>query len=228
MGACKDMYTGNEWDIYLAEEYKKPYFRALEKYVTEAYRTKVVLPPKDRVFKAFKYTDFHKVKCVILGQDPYPNPGDACGLAFSVNPEVPIPRSLINIFKELTSDLHIPYPAHGNLTSWAEQGVLLLNSTLTVEAYNVNSHKHLGWDTFTDAAIKQLSDRRENIVFLLWGKYAQTKKHLIDTTKHLILETSHPSPHSASRGFNGSKHFSKTNLYLQVHGKEEIDWAIRQ
>lgn len=221
------MYTGNDWDLQLADEYAKPYFRQLENIVTEAYRVKDVLPARENVFKAFKYTDFNDVNCVILGQDPYPTPGHACGLAFSVNKEIPLPRSLSNIYEELVSDLGISYPEHGNLTSWAQQGVFLLNTVLTVEARKPNSHRNMGWETFTNEAIKKLSDNRENLVFLLWGKAAQSKKFLIDTEKHLVLETSHPSPHSVNLGFSGCKHFSQVNSYLQSIGKQPIDWSIQ-
>lgn len=220
------MYIGNDWGKYLKEEYNKPYFKYLMEKVELAYVTQTILPDRENVFKAFKYTDFNEVKCVILGQDPYPTIGVPCGLSFSVNLEANIPQSLKNIFKELTNDTGITYPAHGNLTAWAEQGVLMLNSTLTVEAGNSDSHRHIGWQTFTDVAIKELSDNREDIVFLLWGRYAQSKHYLIDNTKHLILQTSHPSPHSASLGFLGCNHFSKVNQYLVSVNKETIDWKI--
>lgn len=220
------MYTGNDWDLYLAEEYSKPYFRKIEAFVSEEYRTKLVSPAKENIFKAFKYTDFNDVKCVILAQDPYPQIGVACGLAFSANTDVRIPKSLINIFKELGSDLGIPYPPHGNLTSWAKQGVLLLNSTLTVVVGDSNSHKSIGWTQFTNEAIRQLSAKREGIVFLLWGNFAKDKKYLIDTSKHMVLETSHPSPHAVHKGFAGCKHFSQVNNYLESKGKEKIDWNI--
>lgn len=220
------MYTGNDWDLYLSEEYSKPYFRKIEAFVSEEYRTKLVSPAKENIFKAFKYTDFNDVKCVILAQDPYPQIGVACGLAFSANTDVRIPKSLINIFKELGLDLGIPYPPHGNLTSWAKQGVLLLNSTLTVVVGDSNSHKSIGWTQFTNEAIRQLSAKREGIVFLLWGNFAKDKKYLIDTSKHMVLETSHPSPHAVHKGFAGCKHFSQVNNYLESKGKEPINWSI--
>lgn len=221
------MYIGNKWDVQLRLEYASPYFKSLQAFIREEYESKVILPEAENIFKAFKYTDFEDVKCVILGQDPYTSIGTACGLSFSVNRNSRIPQSLNNIFKELERDLDIPYPPHGNLTSWAEEGVLLLNSILTVEAGKTNSHKDIGWQTFTDSAIRILSEKREGIVFLLWGKFAQSKFHLIDKSKHLVLETSHPSPHSAHLGFNGCSHFSKVNAYLKSIGKTPISWDVK-
>lgn len=221
------MYVGNKWDVQMRFEYASPYFKYLQAFLREEYKTKAILPESQNIYKAFKYTDFDDVKCVIIGQDPYTSIGTACGLSFSVNRDSRIPQSLNNIFKELTRDLDVPYPPHGNLTSWAEEGVLLLNSILTVQAGKTNSHKDIGWQTFTDAAIRNLSDRREGIAFLLWGKFAQSKFHLIDKSKHLVLETSHPSPHSVHLGFDGCSHFSKVNEYLESQGKTPISWVVK-
>jgi len=185
-----------------------------------------IYPPKEQIFRALKLTPFENIKVVILGQDPYHGEGQANGLAFSVNKGIKVPPSLRNIYKELESDLNIKSPLHGDLTSWAKQGVLLLNSVLTVEKDNPGSHKNIGWEEYTDSLIKEISDKKKNIVFILWGKYAESKKSLIDEKKHFIISSPHPSPFSARKGFFGSKPFSRTNSYLKIKGKKEIDWSI--
>lgn len=211
------------WKKYLNTEFAKPYFKELSKFLTENYKNKTIYPPKPQVFSAFK-TPLDDVKVVIIGQDPYHGPGQAHGLAFSVQPDVKTPPSLKNIFKEIHDDVGRPIPDNGNLQRWADQGVLLLNNTLTVEAHNAGSHRNKGWEEFTDTMIKMLSDERDNLVFILWGRDAREKKHLIDGKKHLILESPHPSPFSAHSGFFGSKPFSKTNVYLTMNGKKPIKW----
>ncbi len=192
----------------------------------EEKRKHQVFPPGSKIFAAFDQTPFDRVKVVLLGQDPYHGPGQAHGLCFSVNKGIRQPPSLVNIFKEIHADLGLPIPSHGNLESWARQGVLLLNATLTVRARQAGSHQNRGWETFTNAAIRALSDRREGLIFLLWGSYAQAKTDLIDSGKHHILKAPHPSPFSASRGFFGCRHFSKTNELLRQQGKEPIDWRL--
>ncbi len=214
------------WKVILADQFSDPYFAELKTFLITEKSKYIVYPPGNLIFNAFDKTPFEEVKVVIIGQDPYHGPGQAHGLCFSVPEGTPTPPSLVNILKEINSDLGIPVPGHGNLESWAEQGVLLLNATLTVRANTAGSHQGKGWERFTDAAIKALSDKRENLVFLLWGKYAQAKSGLIDTDKHLILKTVHPSPLSAYAGFMGCRHFSKTNEYLRSVGKKEIDWRI--
>ena len=204
-------------------EFEKPYFKTLSAFLSDAYATATIYPPKQQVFSAFT-TDLNDIKVVIIGQDPYHGPRQAHGLAFSVRPEVTTPPSLVNIFKEIHDDVGAPIPGDGNLKRWAEQGVLLLNNTLTVEAHKAGSHRGKGWEQFTDAMIRMLSDERESLVFLLWGRDAKSKKFLIDTGKHLVLEAAHPSPFSAHYGFFGCKHFSKTNDYLKSAGKTEITW----
>ena len=211
------------WKAFLGSEFEKPYFRELSKFLTEEYKTKTIFPPKNLVFNAFT-TDLEKVKVVILGQDPYHTPGAAHGLAFSVPPTEKIPPSLINIYKEIESDLNISKLRTGNLNAWKNQGVLLLNNVLTVEAHKAGSHRGHGWEIFTEAVIKYLNKNKENLVFILWGRDARSKKSLINSKKHLILESAHPSPLSAYNGFFGSKPFSKTNAYLRAHSLEEIDW----
>ncbi|MDR1032691.1 MAG: uracil-DNA glycosylase [Candidatus Nomurabacteria bacterium] len=211
------------WKKYLIAEFEKPYFKDLSAFLHEAYETAMIYPPKAQVFSAFT-TDLSEVKVVIIGQDPYHGPRQAHGLAFSVRPEVATPPSLVNIFKEINDDTGASIPNNGNLKRWAEQGVLLLNNTLTVEAHQAGSHRGKGWEQFTDAMIKMLSDEREGLVFLLWGRDAKSKRPLINTTRHLVLEAAHPSPFSAHYGFFGCKHFSKTNEYLREHGKPEINW----
>ena len=212
------------WKEQLSEEFNKKYFVELTDFVREEYKTKKTFPPSRLIFNAFDHTPFDKVKVVILGQDPYHNDGQAHGLSFSVNDGVRFPPSLINIFKEIDSDLGIPVPKSGNLTRWADQGVLLLNATLTVQAHIAGSHQKKGWETFTDTAIQKLAENRENIVFLLWGAYAQKKSAFIDPNKHLILKAVHPSPLSAHGGFFGCKHFSQANNYLISKGIEPIQW----
>ncbi len=215
------------WKEVLQEEFEKEYFQKIVSFIKEEKRKgKIIYPPGNLIFNAFWMTPFEEVKAVILGQDPYHGPGQAHGLCFSVPFGVPPPPSLKNIFKELHDDLGLPIPNHGNLEKWALEGVFLLNAILTVEKNKPASHKNIGWQFFTDAAIKKLSDLRENIVFILWGKFAQEKEILIDTSKHKVLKSSHPSPYSANRGFFGSKPFSKTNNYLKEHNIPEIDWNL--
>lgn len=218
-----DVRIEESWKEQLQEEFDKEYFIRLTDFVREEYSTKKIFPPAKLIFNAFDHTPFDKVKVVILGQDPYHNDGQAHGLSFSVNDGVRIPPSLVNIFKEINDDLGIPVPRSGNLTRWADQGVLLLNATLTVEAHKAGSHQNKGWEQFTDAAISRLNENRENIVFLLWGAYAQKKAAFIDTSKHLVLKAPHPSP-LARGGFAGSRHFSLTNEYLVSKGIEPINW----
>lgn len=212
------------WQQRLQPEFDKPYFEQLTSFVRHEYTTKTVYPPGSQIFAAFDACPFDKVKVVILGQDPYHEPNQAHGLCFSVNDHVPFPPSLQNIFKEIESDLGIPVPKSGNLTRWARQGVLLLNATLTVEAHRAASHQGKGWETFTDAVIHKLAEEREHLVFILWGAYAQRKGEFIDRSRHLVLQSPHPSPLSAHRGFFGNHHFSKTNQYLVEHGIEPIQW----
>ena len=217
---------GNLWDQYLEQEYKKEYFQKLMNFVKEEYKRKTIYPKQNVVFNAFRYTDYSNVKVVILGQDPYHGPNQAEGLSFSVKNEVLKPPSLQNIFKELESDLGIPFPEHNSLKPWAKQGVLLLNAVLTVEEHKPTSHKNQGWETFTDQVIKILNDRDTPTVFILWGAYARSKKAFITNKKHLVIESAHPSPFSARNGFFGSKPFSKTNEFLKKNNIKEIDWRI--
>ncbi|GAB6011387.1 uracil-DNA glycosylase [Viscerimonas tarda] len=219
-----DVRIEETWKKQLSEEFEKDYFINLTNFVRDEYRTKAVFPPAKLIFNAFDHTPFDKVKVVILGQDPYHNVGQAHGLSFSVNDGIQFPPSLINIFKEINTDLGIPIPASGNLTRWANQGVLLLNATLTVQAHLAASHQNKGWETFTDTAIRQLAENREHIVFMLWGSYAQKKSAFIDPSKHLVLQSPHPSPLSAHRGFFGNKHFSMANNYLVSKGIEAVNW----
>lgn len=214
----------NDWLTALGGEFHKPYYRQLFEFVKNEYNTTVVFPPADDIFNAFHLTPLSKVKVVILGQDPYHNVGQAHGLCFSVKPDVEIPPSLVNIYQELHDDLGCYIPNNGYLVKWAEQGVLMLNTVLTVRAHMANSHHGKGWEEFTDAAIRVLAEERENLVFILWGSYAQKKGAFIDRNKHLVLSSAHPSPLSAYNGFFGNKHFSKTNEYLKAHGKTEINW----
>ncbi len=213
------------WAAFLASEFEKPYFQQLTDRVRQAYLEQTVYPLPAHVFRAFDLCPVDRVKVVILGQDPYHGKGQAHGLSFSVEKGTRIPPSLQNIMKELKSDLGIDSPPHGDLSEWAEQGVLLLNATLTVEAGKPGSHQGKGWEEFTDAVIRTLADTHEHLVFILWGKYAQQKEVLIDTAKHLVLKSAHPSPYSASAGFFGSKPFSKTNAYLEEQGIEPIRWG---
>lgn len=212
------------WQQRLQPEFDKPYFENLTAFVRNEYATKTVYPPGSQIFAAFDACPFDRVKVVILGQDPYHEPNQAHGLCFSVNDHVPFPPSLQNIFKEIESDLGIPVPQSGNLTRWARQGVLLLNATLTVEAHRAASHQGKGWETFTDAVIHKLAEEREHLVFILWGAYAQRKGEFIDRSRHLVLQSPHPSPLSAHRGFFGNHHFSQANQYLVAHGIEPIQW----
>lgn len=213
------------WKRALEAEFGKDYFRELTEFVKAEYKSGTVFPPPKSVFRAFDLTPFDAVKVVILGQDPYHGPGQANGLCFAVNDGVALPPSLQNIFKEIESDLRMPLVHRGgDLERWAQQGVLLLNATLTVRARTAGSHQNKGWEAFTDAAIKALSDRREGLVFILWGNYARQKGAHIDRAKHCVIESPHPSPFSASSGFFGSKPFSKANAYLEAKGKDPIDW----
>ena len=213
------------WNQHLGAEFDKPYFVNLTKAVREEYRRGACYPPGKLVFNAFNLCPFDEVKVVIIGQDPYHEPGQAMGLSFSVPEGVPMPPSLINIFKEIEADLGKPMPPNGDLTRWAQQGVLLLNATLTVRAHEANSHQQLGWTTFTDAAIKALNDHKNGLVFMLWGGFARGKKYLIDRNRHLVLESVHPSPLSANRGgWFGNHQFSQCNAYLRERGEQEIAW----
>ena len=217
---------GNEWDNVLKDEFEKDYFIKIKKFIDSEYETKTVYPPYDDIFNAFKLTPLNDVKVVILGQDPYHEAGQAHGLAFSTPEGRPIPRSLKNIFKEINAEYDYPIPESGCLESWAKQGVFLLNTVLTVEDGNANSHSKCGWQTFTDNVIKILNQQSQPIVFMLWGKQAEKKKELITNTNHLVLITSHPSPFSARRGFFGSDHFRLANEFLNKNNKEEIDWRL--
>jgi len=208
----------------LQSEFDAPYFAQLADFVRHEYATTRVYPPGSQMFAAFDACPFDKVKVVILGQDPYHEPGQAHGLCFSVNDGVPFPPSLQNIFKEIHDDIGTPVPMSGDLTRWANQGVLLLNATLTVRAHQAGSHQNKGWEQFTDAVIHRLAQERENLVFILWGSYAQRKGEFIDRSRHLVLQSPHPSPLSAHRGFFGNRHFSRTNEYLTAHGIEPILW----
>lgn len=217
---------GNNWDIKLKDEFKKEYFTNLMNFIKNEYKTKTIYPKQNEVFNAFRYTDFNNVKVVIIGQDPYHGPNQAEGLSFSVSNEVLKPPSLQNIFKELESDLGIPFPKHNSLKPWAKQGVLLLNAVLTVEEHKPTSHKDKGWETFTDDVIKIINKKQQPVVFILWGAFARSKKNLITNPKHLIIESAHPSPFSARNGFFGSKPFSRTNEFLRKNNLKEIDWHI--
>jgi uracil-DNA glycosylase len=214
------------WKRVLASEFEQPYFQAVTTFVRkELADGKTLYPPGPLIFNAFSQTPFDKVKVVILGQDPYHNAGQAMGLSFSVPQTVKAPPSLVNVYKEIKADLDLPIPTHGDLTSWAQQGVFLLNAILTVEAGNAGSHQKSGWQFFTDAVIKRLSDEREHLIFMLWGNFARNKRVYIDKTKHLILEAAHPSP-LAGNAFSGCRHFSQANEYLVKHGLAPIDWRI--
>lgn len=215
------------WKEVLADEFKKPYFKNIVEHLkTEKEQGKVIYPPGPQIFHAFEATPFEEVKVVLLGQDPYHGPGQAHGLSFSVQKGVPPPPSLINIFKELHDDTGVPIPNHGHLEKWARQGVMLLNASLTVRAGEPMSHSKIGWHKFTHCVISTVSEKHEHIVFLLWGKFAQQKEELINTKKHLVLKSAHPSPLSANNGFFGSRPFSKINTYLMKNGKDPIDWAL--
>ncbi|MBP3880335.1 MAG: uracil-DNA glycosylase [Lachnospiraceae bacterium] len=214
------------WESALKPEFAKPYYAKLYKTVLNEYRTQTIYPPSGDIFNAFEFTPLENVRAVILGQDPYHGPGQANGLCFSVHKGIRIPPSLVNIYKELNADLGCPIPDHGDLTKWAKEGVLLLNTVLTVRAHEANSHRNIGWEEFTDAAIRVLADQDRPMVFILWGTPARRKKALIHNPKHLIVESPHPSPLSASGGFFGSRPFSKTNDYLVSCGLQPIDWMI--
>ncbi|MEN0645078.1 uracil-DNA glycosylase [Alkalicoccobacillus gibsonii] len=216
----------NGWQEQVASEFNKDYYLTLREFLKDEYQTQTIFPPMDEIFNALHLTDFHDVKVVIIGQDPYHGPNQAHGLSFSVKPEVPIPPSLKNIYKELQSDLAIEPPNHGTLTSWAKQGVLMLNNVLTVRRGEPASHKGRGWEQFTDAVIDTLDQREEPICFVLWGKHAQAKGERIKYAKHYILTSPHPSPFSARRGFFGSQPFSKINQWLKDQGKQPIDWEL--
>ncbi len=212
------------WKVQLQNEFEKGYFKELTHFVKKEYQIKTIYPPGKFIFNAFNLCPFNKVKVVIVGQDPYHGQGQAHGLCFSVQSGVKIPPSLRNIFKEINNDLCIPIAENGDLTRWAKQGVFMPNATLTVQAHNAGSHQKKGWETFTDVAIEQLAKQKEHLVFILWGAYAQRKAEMIDKTRHLVLESVHPSPLSASRGFFGNNHFSKTNRYLTYNSIVPIEW----
>ena len=216
----------NDWARALQDEFRKDYYSKLFEFVDHEYQTNTIYPPGDDIFNAFHLTPLHDVKCVILGQDPYHEPGQAHGLSFSVKPGVDIPPSLQNIYKELNTDLGCQIPNNGYLVKWAEQGVLLLNAVLTVRAHAAASHQNKGWEQFTDAVIEQINKEDRPIVFMLWGSFARSKKKMLNNPKHLILEAPHPSPLSAYRGFFGCHHFSKCNEFLKANGIEPIDWQI--
>ena len=222
----KSVTIDDTWYHALENEFSKDYWKSLTDTVRSSYKSKTIYPHPKKIFNAFDSTPLDKVKVVIIGQDPYHGPGQAHGLCFSVEKDTKIPPSLRNIYKELNSDLNVPVPSTGNLQSWADQGVLLLNTVLTVEATQANSHKGLGWETFTEAAIKAVSKELNNVVFILWGRQAQLLSSILDDAKHHILCSVHPSPLSAHNGFFGCKHFSKTNEYLIKHNKQPINWEI--
>lgn len=216
----------NDWAAALAPEYKKDYYRKLFDFVGQEYGTHEIFPPGDDIFNAFHLTPLKNVKCVIIGQDPYHNAGQAHGLCFSVKPDVEIPPSLENIYKELHDDIGCYIPDNGYLVKWAQQGVLMLNAVLTVRAHQAASHQGKGWEEFTDAAIRIVNEQDRPIVFLLWGSFAQKKAAMLNNSKHLILKAPHPSPLSAYRGFFGCRHFSQANAFLETHGIDPIDWQI--
>lgn len=214
------------WDSALAGEFKKAYYRDLYTFIKKEYESHVVYPPSEEIFTAFKLTDLEDVKVLILGQDPYHEPGQAHGLSFSVKPGVQIPPSLMNMYKELQDELGLYIPNNGYLTKWASQGVMMLNTVLTVRAHNANSHKGMGWEEFTDAAIKALNDMDKPVVYMLWGSNAQSKEKMLNNPKQLVLKAPHPSPLSSYRGFFGCNHFIKCNEFLRKNGLSEIDWQI--
>lgn len=219
-----DVKIEQSWKLELAREWEKPYFKRLTDFVRQEYATTTVFPPAGKIFAAFDSCPFDAVKVVILGQDPYHGFGQANGLAFSVNPGVALPRSLVNIFREVQTDTGASAPADGDLSRWARQGVMLLNTTLTVRAHQAASHQGHGWEEFTDEVILRLAHDREHLVFILWGAHAARKRGLIDPARHLVLTSAHPSPLSAMRGFFGNRHFSRANAYLEAHGKTPIIW----
>ena len=217
---------GNDWDYVLENEIKKDYFKDLIEFIKNEYKNKIIYPAQNEIFNAFRYTNYNDVKVVILGQDPYHEPHQAEGLSFSVSNDVLKPPSLQNIFKELESDLGIPFPEHNSLKPWAKEGILLLNAILTVEEHKPTSHTNKGWEIFTDNVIKILNAKEKPIVFILWGNFARSKKSLITNPIHFVIESAHPSPLSARRGFFGSKPFSKTNEFLKKNNIKEINWNI--
>jgi len=214
------------WKETLWDEFQSPYFHDLKEFLVAERKNHIIYPPGKLIFNAFRHTPFHSVKVVILGQDPYHGKGQAHGLCFSVPPGISQPPSLVNIFKELKSDLGVPIPAHGNLVGWAGQGVLLLNATLTVREGQAGSHQNRGWENFTNRVIEKVSELKDGIVFLLWGRFAQAKESLVDGNRHLVLKAAHPSPLSAHNGFFGCRHFSKTNAFLEQQGISPIDWGL--
>lgn len=218
--------VGNNWDKVLDEEYHKEYFIKIVRFINKEYKEKEIFPPKPRILRALSLTDYDDVKVVILGQDPYHGVGEANGLAFAVSNGVKLPPSLKNIYKELYDDMGIPISNVGNLECWAKEGVLLLNAVLTVEKDKPASHKNLGWENFTDAIIKKLNEKDTPVVFILWGNFARSKKAFITNPKHLVIESTHPSPFSANKGFFGSKPFSQTNRFLRENNIKEIDWKV--
>lgn len=219
-----DVKIESSWKEELQEEFNKPYFHDLVSFVKKEYASQTIYPPGSLIFNAFNLCPFNDTNVVILGQDPYHGPNQAHGLCFSVNDGIPFPPSLNNIFKEIQNDLGLPVPSTGNLSRWAKQGILLLNATLTVRAGQAGSHQNQGWEQFTDAVIRLLAEKKEHLVFMLWGAYAQKKGAFIDRNKHLVLESAHPSPLAAHRGFWNNHHFSKTNQYLGQQGKSPINW----
>jgi uracil-DNA glycosylase len=221
-----DPFIEEGWKSVLMDQFQSPYFRTLKEFLVEEKKKYTLYPPGRLIFNAFQRTPFDRVKVVILGQDPYHGKGQAHGLCFSVPQGIPKPPSLVNIFKEQHSDLGIPIPEHGNLEKWADQGVLLINATLTVRDSQAGSHQKHGWETFTNRVIEVVSQEKSGVVFLLWGRFAQAKESLIDSGKHLILKSAHPSPLSAYNGFFGCRHFSLTNDYLENQGKTRIDWTL--
>jgi uracil-DNA glycosylase len=222
-----DVKIESSWKQVLNDEFSKPYFLEIASFLKrEKVAGRTIYPTGPLIFNAFNTTPFDQVKAVLIGQDPYHGPGQAHGLSFSVRDGIPPPPSLVNMYKELHADIGIKIPSHGNLTYWAKQGLLLLNASLTVRANEPMSHAKIGWATFTDAVISKISEGREHVIFLLWGRFAQEKQSLIDQTKHLALRAAHPSPFSADKGFFGCRHFSKTNEYLVAHGQEPIDWQV--
>ena len=221
-----DPKIDTSWKDVLNKDFHSEYFEKLKSFLVEEKQKHTIYPPGSQIFNAFNRTPFEDVKVVILGQDPYHGPGQAHGLCFSVPKGIKAPPSLVNMFKELQQDVGITIPTHGNLEKWANQGVLLLNATLTVKAHTAGSHQGKGWETFTDSVIKTISEKKSGVIFLLWGRFAQNKEKLIDTSKHYILKAAHPSPLSAYNGFFGCQHFSKTNEILRQNGQSEIDWQV--
>jgi uracil-DNA glycosylase len=224
--ASIDPNIHESWKALLLEDFNQPYFRALKQFLVQEKKNHAVYPPGNKIFAAFNRTSLDRVKVVILGQDPYHGKGQAHGLCFSVPQGITPPPSLLNIFKEMNNDLGLSIPSHGNLEAWADQGVLLLNATLTVRANQAGSHQNKGWENFTDAVIRKISESKEGLVFLLWGRYAQAKEHLIDGDRHHILKAAHPSPFSAHSGFFGCRHFSRANEILAKQGISPIDWNL--